>query len=105
MACDRPDVDEPRGECRPSTRHRARIHDHDLEVRALADGGLALITQGRIREGFDRLDSAMAAIAAGEVDDFGLAGQSLLLDAEWMRPRAGDVNRVDEWVRVWYARR
>ena len=41
--------------------------DPDLEARARADRGLALINQGRIAEGFDQLDQAMAAIVAGTV--------------------------------------
>ena len=41
----------------------------------------------------------MAAISAGEVDDFNIAGKcfcSMLSGCE----RVGDVNRVDEWVRL-----
>ena len=99
MGCDRPDVDILEASADRALAIALEFGDHDLEVLALADGGLALITQGRIREGFDRLDSAMAAIAAGEVADFGLAGQSfcsMLTGCD----RAGDVNRVEEWVRV-----
>ena len=99
MGCDRPDVDILEASADRALAIALEFDDHDLEVLALADGGLALITQGRIREGFDRLDSAMAAIAAGEVADFGLAGQSfcsMLTGCD----RAGDVNRVEEWVRV-----
>ena len=99
MACDRPDVDELEASADRALAIALEFHDHNLEVRALADGGLALVTQGRVREGFDRLDSAMAAISAGEVDDFNIAGKcfcSMLSGCE----RVGDVNRVDEWVRV-----
>ena len=99
MGCDRPDVDILEASADRALAIALEFGDHDLEVLALADGGLALITQGRIREGFDRLDSAMAAIAAGEVADFGLVGQSfcpMLTGCD----RAGDVNRVEEWVRV-----
>ncbi len=75
MACDRPDVDELEASADRALAIALEFHDHNLEVRALADGGLALVTQGRVREGFDRLDSAMAAISAGEVDDFNIAGK------------------------------
>ena len=67
MACDRPDVDELEASADRALAIALEFSDHDLEVRALADGGVALITQGRVREGFDRLDSTMAAISAGEV--------------------------------------
>ena len=38
--------------------------DVALEARALADGGLALVSQGRTREGFARLEAAQADFAA-----------------------------------------
>ena len=63
MACDRPDVDELEASADRALAIALEFHDHNLEVRALADGGLALITQGKLREGFDRLDGAMAAMA------------------------------------------
>lgn len=73
--------------------------DSDLEVRALADSGYALVVQGRIRDGFARLDEAMAALSAGEVRDFATAGKSFcaLLSA---CDRAGHVARGEEWTRI-----
>jgi len=53
------------------------FHDRDLEVRALADSGLALVSQGREREGFDRLDEALAAMSSGQVRDTGVLGKSM----------------------------
>ena len=41
--------------------------DPNLEARARADRGVALINQGRIADGFRQLDDAMAAIVAGTV--------------------------------------
>lgn len=73
--------------------------DANLEVRALADSGYALVVQGRTREGFARLDEAMAALSAGEVTDLTVAGKSYcaLLSA---CDRTGQVARADEWTRV-----
>jgi DNA-binding CsgD family transcriptional regulator len=73
--------------------------DHELEVRALADGGYALVVQGREAEGFARLDEAMAALSAGEVVDPAVLGKSFcaLLSA---CDRGGDVRRAEEWTRV-----
>jgi DNA-binding CsgD family transcriptional regulator len=73
--------------------------DPDLEVRALADGGYALVVQGRIREGLARLDEAMAALSAGEVTDLGMAGTAYcaLLSAY---DRVGDVGRAEECSRI-----
>lgn len=99
MACERPDADEL---ARSAARAReiARQHgDLALEVRALADGGYALVTQGRLREGFAQLDQALAALTSGEVRDpfvVSTAFCSLLSSCD----RAGDVERATEWTRV-----
>ncbi len=57
-----------------------------------ADSGLALVSQGRTREGFARLDEAMAAISAGDVDPI-VAGKSFcaMLSA---CDRAGELERA-----------
>ena len=75
------------------------FHDRDLEVRALADGGLALVTQGRQNEGFARLDEALAAMSAGQVRDPAVLGKSMcaLLSA---CDRAGDLRRAEECIQV-----
>ena len=99
MACDRPDIDELEASADRALTIALEFGDHDLEVCALADSGVALITQGRLREGLDRLDGAMAAISAGELADYSLAGRcfcSMLTGCD----RAGDVNRVEEWMHV-----
>ena len=77
----------------------AEFDDVALEVRALADSGLALVTQGRVHEGFDRLDAALAAIAAGEVHDVSVVGKSfcsMLSSCD----RVGDVRRAEEWTNL-----
>jgi tetratricopeptide (TPR) repeat protein len=70
--------------------------DAHLEVRALADKGLAVVSQGRVDEGMDLLDEAMVAISSGEVDNVSVAGASwcaMLSACE----RAGDVARASHW--------
>jgi DNA-binding NarL/FixJ family response regulator len=99
LACFRPDAVELEASADRALAIATEFGDPDLEVRALADGGLALVTQGRLRDGFARLDEAMAALTAGEVRDPGVAGRSfcaLLTSCD----RVGDVARADEWVRV-----
>jgi DNA-binding CsgD family transcriptional regulator len=73
--------------------------DAELEVLALADLGYALVVQGRTSEGFAALDEAMAALSAGEVQNFSVIGKSFcaLLSA---CERTGDVARAEEWIRV-----
>jgi DNA-binding NarL/FixJ family response regulator len=95
MACDRPDSADL---LRSTERALVVAQEHgdtDLEVQALADGGLALVTMGRTREGFARLDAALAAISAGEVSA-AVAGKcfcSMLSACD----RAQDVRRATEW--------
>jgi DNA-binding CsgD family transcriptional regulator len=99
LACFRSNADELQGSSDRALALAIEFGDHDLEVRALADGGLALVTRGHVREGFARLDEAMAALTAGEVRNAGVAGRSfcaLLTSCD----RVGDVARAEEWVRV-----
>jgi DNA-binding CsgD family transcriptional regulator/Tfp pilus assembly protein PilF len=72
--------------------------ESDLEAKALADGGLALINQGRIAKGFAQLDEAMAAVSAGEVSPIfsGKIFCALLTACE----RTGDLKRAEEWTQT-----
>lgn len=71
--------------------------DSDLEARALSDSGLALVSQGRVTEGFARLDEAMVPVIAGEVPNTaGAIFCSMLSACE----RAGEVRRAEEWIRL-----
>lgn len=73
------------------------FQDSALELRALADGGLALVTQGRDQEGFAR--QALATMSSGQVQDLAVLGKSLcaLLSA---CDRAGYLGRAEECTRV-----
>lgn len=73
--------------------------DTDLEVRALSDGGFALVSQGRVEEGFGRLDEAMAAVTAGEATDLGVVSMSFcaMLSA---CDQVGSSQRAEEWTRL-----
>jgi len=73
--------------------------DVDLELRALAQLGLAEISAGQVDEGLARLDEAMAAVTAGEpttLETFADVCCTLLLACE----RAGDVERPQQWSQV-----
>ena len=75
------------------------FNDADLEARALADGGLALINQGRLKEGFARLDEAMAPVVSGEIRNpvqGGMIFCALLTSCE----RTGDLRRAEEWTKA-----
>jgi DNA-binding CsgD family transcriptional regulator/Tfp pilus assembly protein PilF len=99
MACERTDIDDLLRSTERAFALAAEFGDLDLEVRALADSGLGLVTSGRVREGFDRLDEALAIIAAGEVQSVAVVGKSfcsMLSSCD----RAGDVRRAEEWNRL-----
>ena len=53
-----------------------RFGDVNLETKALADGGLALVQAGRVGEGMAMLDEAMALVS-GVADDNEAAGKSV----------------------------
>jgi tetratricopeptide (TPR) repeat protein len=72
------------------------FHDSDLEARALADSGLALISQGQLAKGFARLDEAMVPVSAGEIRNPMIGGTifcALLTACE----RTGELRRAKEW--------
>jgi DNA-binding CsgD family transcriptional regulator len=98
MACDRPDVDEVLVSAGRALAIAVEHGDPGLEARALADGGLALVSQGRTREGFARLEAALATISAGGVDwdTAGLCYCSMLTACD----RAADMRRAVEWTRI-----
>ena len=99
VACTRPDIDDLLESADRALDIALEFGDPDLEIRALADGGLALVSQGRTREGFARLDEALAAITGGQLRDPSIAGNafcSMLASCD----RSGDLRRAEEWNRL-----
>ncbi len=99
LACTRPNVDDLLESADRALELALEYGDPDLEVRALADSGLALVSQGRMREGFARLDEALAAITGGQLRDPSVAGFafcSMLSSCD----RSGDLRRAEEWNRL-----
>lgn len=73
--------------------------DPDLELRALAQLGLAQVSAGEVDEGLAQLDEAMAAATGGEptsLETFADICCTLMLACE----RAGDVERPQQWSSV-----
>ncbi len=75
-----------------------KFDDLDLECKALADQGLALVTLGRGDEGMELIDEAMAILSGGEVHSFA-AGQVSCCTLTACE-RIGDLARADAWLRV-----
>ncbi len=76
-----------------------RFGDVDLEVKALADGGLAHVQAGRVTEGMAMTDEAMALACGGDTNDAGVIGRSVcsFFTACYF---AVDFERVEVWGRV-----
>ncbi len=72
-----------------------RFGDVNLEVKGLADGGLALVQAGRVDEGMARLDEAMA-LACGPADDVINAARSVCSFFTACYYTA-DLERADTW--------
>ena len=73
--------------------------DRDLELCALGQIGRSLLWQGQTREGFERLDEAMAATMGGEVNDpraIGMICCTMIAACE----RAMAVERATQWCQV-----
>lgn len=77
----------------------AATGDTDLELRALAQLGLAEVSFGRVEEGLARIDEAMAAVTGGEpttLETFADVSCTLMLACEL----AGDSERPQQWAQV-----
>ncbi len=76
-----------------------RIGDTDLQFVTLAYLGASLVHGDRTEEGMLLLDESLAAVAGGEVDDFGVLEEifcQLFSACEY----AHDVTRADQWIRI-----
>jgi DNA-binding CsgD family transcriptional regulator len=102
LACERLDADDLLAATERALALAVELGDADLEARALSDQGLALVTRGRVRDGFARLDAALASILAGEVapTSTGMCFCSMLSACD----RTGDVERAAEWTDLIRAR-
>lgn len=96
VACSLPNIEELERDASFALEIALEFGDSVLEARALADKGLALVSQGRVAEGFALLDEAMAPVSAGELTEIQHAGLiycSMLTACE----RADDLRRAEDW--------
>jgi tetratricopeptide (TPR) repeat protein len=76
-----------------------RFGDTTLEAKALADGGLALVEQGRVEEGMSRIDEALALVISGATGDplfTGLTVCSFFSACACV----GDLSRMQAWTEL-----
>lgn len=99
LGCDQPDVTAVERNAELALDLALEFADPNLEARALAESGFAMVAQGRLADGFARLDEAMAAVTAGEVTELSVAGKCFcaMLSA---CDRSGEVHRAREWTAV-----
>ena len=92
-----PDVGQLEADANAALDLARRFGDTDLEVRALAERGLALVSLGRTVEGLTLLDEATTAVMAGKVRAFGMWGMTCcaLVTSCY---RLGDLGRLNRLV-------
>ena len=73
--------------------------DPDLEIRALADKGLAQICMGQVDEGFALLDEVMVGLGGGEPRDLLMRGTTMCAMMTACE-RTGDRGRAEVWGRA-----
>jgi hypothetical protein len=76
MGCDVDDPAELIDRAQLALDRARRFGDVNLEVKALADGGLAHVRAGRIAEGMEMLDEAMALACGRSTTDLDLLGRA-----------------------------
>lgn len=93
VGCDVHDVSELEASAARALELAREFSDPELEVRALADSGLALISLGRTEEGLERIDEALTAVLAGDARELTVVGLTCcaVLSA---CDRLGDHNRL-----------
>lgn len=74
-----------------------RLGDADLECKALADSGLALVSRGLIEQGLARIDEAMVMASSGECDNLWIVAQ-VYCSMVSACGRSGDLHRLEDWL-------
>jgi ATP/maltotriose-dependent transcriptional regulator MalT len=94
--CDYRDPRELEEKAELAHRLARQFGDRDLELRAQAELGLALVSMGQVDQGFALLDEAATAAASGEIESFLHRGLSLCAMFSACQ-RTGDVVRAEQW--------
>ena len=76
--------------------------DRELEIHSLAALGVGRVHQGRISQGMDHLDAALAAATGGETDDTRILGDVFCSVVEACTLTA-DMSRIEGWLEVFNA--
>lgn len=99
LSCDRTDVTHLLAATERALALSRTFGDPALEAMARADRGLALVTQGRVEEGFADLEAAMTAVLSGEVP-LAIGGGLCLCAMLTACDRVADVRRAERWAEL-----
>jgi tetratricopeptide (TPR) repeat protein len=96
VGCQYEDPDDLRRRAEIALETARSFSDPNLETKALADSGLAMVEAGQIEAGMNRLDEAMALATSGYATDALTAGQATcsFFVACW---GTGDLGRLESW--------
>ncbi|HLI55873.1 MAG TPA: hypothetical protein VKY26_02450, partial [Actinomycetota bacterium] len=97
VGCSVANVDELEQKARLALEVGRQFGDAGLEAKALADGGLALVTHGRVRQGMSWLDEAMAMVTGGLVEN-PVAATGIRCCVMSACERCGDLGRAEAWL-------
>lgn len=98
VGCSVENPEQLRRDCEEALAIAREFGDTDLECKALADGGVAAISLGRLEQGLAMVDEAMAMVSCGEVGYF--TAHQVLCDAVTACERSGEVGRLEAWLDV-----
>jgi DNA-binding CsgD family transcriptional regulator len=96
VGCDVQDVEQLERSAADALGLARQFGDTDLEIRALADSGLALVRKGQVAAGMANLDKAMSSIVAGDVRSYIVAGMSCCAMLHACLA-IGDLERAKQW--------
>jgi DNA-binding NarL/FixJ family response regulator len=97
--CDVADVSVLRRAAEEALALARRLGERNLEAKALADLGTALVSQALVDEGMTRLDEAMAMLLSGEAASPFVSGD-IVCNMLTACGRVGDIARANEWTRA-----
>jgi hypothetical protein len=103
IGCDFDDPADLKARAELALDRARRFGDTGLELKALADGGLARVQAGDVEEGMAMLDEAMALASGGATDNADAVGKSVcsFYTACWY---AVDFERAASWTDVFHRR-
>lgn len=99
MGCDVDDPEVLMARADLALERARRFDDLALEIKALADGGLARVEAGQVAEGMAMIDEAMALACGGGTDDADMVGKSVCSFYTACYYTA-DFERVASWSRL-----